>query len=76
MLGRKLEVKLVKDKKVAAEEGNEFPIAIPEEAISRVVRDTVNRVAIGVIAVIGAAVVLSSIGDIIVNTVDNHQQKD
>lgn len=70
---RHIQVKLVKDNQ-ASPESVPTPIEIPEEAISRVMRDTVHRIAIGAIAVIGAAVVLTSAGQIAVNSIDNHQK--
>ena len=69
---RHIQIKLVKDD--AAPEATATPIEIPEEAISRVTRDVVNRITVGVVVVIGAAVVLTSAGKIAVNTVDNNQK--
>lgn len=73
MFKRKIEVRLVKDTKATAD-SVPTPIEIPEEAIARVARNLVNRVAVGAVAVIGATVVLASAGAIVVNTFNNAQQ--
>lgn len=69
---RHIQIKLVKDDTVP--DAPAPSIEIPEEAISRVTRDVVNRITVGVVVVIGAAVVLTSAGKIAVNSVDNHQK--
>lgn len=76
MFNRHIAIKFEKNKNASDNEVAEFPIAIPEEAISRVTRDVVNRIAIGAMAVIGFAVVATTIGSVIVNSIDNAQQQD